>query len=136
MAKKRYSEMNEKAAFGFLANALGGSNHGDGDTNSPFPRSDAEDMSCGARFIPGEVTLARRDGKKVIFVSECGPCCWYWKMPDGTRIYHWDPNTYQAIGSVNDRETVVDDQGSHFKDGAGPCPRCGNKNTNGGIVKP
>jgi hypothetical protein len=136
MVKKRYSQIDERVAFGFLANVLGSNNSGDGDINSPFPLSDAEDMSRGVHFIPGEVTFARRGGKKVIFVSKCGPCCWYWKMPDGTRIYHWDQNTYQAIGVANNRKTVVDEQGNHFKNGAGPCPRCGNKNTNGETVKP
>jgi len=73
----RYSDMGGLGAFGFLANALDTRKGPDGDTNASFPRSDAEDMSRGARFIPGEVTMARRAGKKVNFMSECSPNCWY-----------------------------------------------------------
>ncbi|MCD4705993.1 hypothetical protein K8R61_02835, partial [bacterium] len=89
-----------------------------------------------ARFIPGEVTLARRAGEKVQFVSNCGPCCWYWQMPDGTRSYHWDRMTYHQIGTANGCKEVKDDCGSHFDGRTGPCPHCGNLNTNGGVIKP
>jgi hypothetical protein len=132
MGKERYSEGGMMAAFGFLANALDNKKGSDGDVGAMFPRSDAEDMSKGARLIPGEVTLARRAGKKVEFVTECGPNCWYWKMPDGSRIYHWERSTYEAIGEANKRKLGKD---RIFKDGAGPCPHCGNPNTNGGTVK-
>jgi hypothetical protein len=64
--------------FGMIANALGGG----GDAGQSFPRSDAEDFSNGARYIPGEVTLARRDGKKVVFNSRLHE----WTMPDGSII--------------------------------------------------
>jgi hypothetical protein len=127
--------MGEAAAFGFLINALGNKG-GDGDTGSSFPRSDAEDMSRGARFIPGEVTLARRAGKKVNFVTDCGPNCWYWEMPDSSRIYHFDPMTYDQIGAANGFKKVKGKYGTHFENGAGPCPHCGNVNTNGGTIKP
>ncbi|MCR4278062.1 MAG: hypothetical protein NUV85_03570 [Candidatus Berkelbacteria bacterium] len=50
--------------------------------------SDAEDLSRGARFIPEAVTDARRSGQKVNFVYDRSACCWYWEMPDGSRLYH------------------------------------------------
>jgi len=137
MARKRYSNMSEIAAFGFQASALDSGKSGDGDTGASFPRIDAEDLSKGARFIPGGVTLARRDGKKVNFVTECSPNCWYWEMPDGSRIYHYDPMTYYQIGTANGRKAVRGEYGDmHFEDGPGPCPHCGNPNTNGGTIKP
>ncbi len=136
MGGERYSNMSEMAVFGFLVNAMEGERGGDGDTGSSFPRTDAEDMSKGARFIPGEVTLARRAGKKVNFVTKCGPNCWYWEMPDGTRIYHYDQSMYEAIGSANGRQEEEDSIGVCFVDGAGSCPLCGNENTSGGTVKP
>ena len=129
--------MSEIAAFGLLANALDSRKGGDGDIEASFPRTDAKDMSKGARFIPDEVTLARRDGKKVDFVTECGPNCWYWEMPDGTRIYHYDPITYRQIGTANGRKAVKDKYGdTHFENGPGPCPQCGNVNTSGETIKP
>ena len=48
------------AGFGALINALGGG----GDQGNMFPQSDADDFASGARFVPGEVTLARRAGQK------------------------------------------------------------------------
>jgi len=136
MVRERYSNMSEMAAFGFLLNALDNRRGGDGDIGASFPRTDAKDMSKGARFIPGEVTLARRAGKKVNFVTECGPNCWYWEMPDGSLIYHYDPMTYHQIGTANDRKTVEGKYGdTHFEDGPGPCPHCGNVNTSGGTIK-
>ena len=130
MKKEKYLDMNEMSMFGFIANALD-SKKDDGDKGALVPRSDAEDLSKGVRFVPGEVTLARRAGEKVEFINECGPNCWYWKMPDGSRIYHWDPLTYGQIGRENDRKEV-DGKYTH---GVGPCPRCGNINTGGGVVK-
>lgn len=118
------------AGFGLVMAAMGGG----GDRGNLFPASDADDLSRGARFIPGEVTMARRAGQKVTFVTDCGPCCWHWQMPDGSRIYHWDRTEYEAIGAANGRKKVDDDHGSHFEDGVGACPRCGNPNTNGGTV--
>ena len=120
MAKgDKYSDMNEMACFGFLANALSDGTRGDGNTGSVFPRSDAEDFSRGARFVPGEVTLARRKGEKVNFNTDCQcTCCWYWEMSDGTRIYHFDPGEYEQLKSH------------------GRCPHCGNTHINGGMVRP
>lgn len=137
MAGERYSALSDLSIFGFTVNALDRTKGEDGDTRALFPRSDAEDLSRGARFIPGEVTLARRDGKKVNFVTECGPNCWYWEMPDGTRIYHWDPMTYREIGTRNGRKIVKGEcDNMIFEGGPGPCPCCGNINTSGGTVKP
>lgn len=137
MAQEKYSNTSGMAGLGLiLAGALEGEQGGDGDTGAMFPRTDAEDMSKGARFIPGMVTLARRAGQKVNFVTECGPNCWYWEMPDGTRIYHFDVATYEQIGATNRRAVIKDTYGMRFQGGPGPCPHCGNVNTRGGIVKP
>lgn len=108
-------------AFGQLANAMGGG----GDIGQSFPQSDADDFGKGARFIPGNVTLARRAGKKVTFVTNCTSCCWYWEMPDGSREYHWDPFAHQQIAQAN---------GHGPNEEAGSCPTCGNTHTNGGSV--
>lgn len=81
---ERYSNMDGLAAFGFLANAMGGG----GDEGESFPRSDAEDFSRGARFIPGEVTLERRAGRAVRFVAEGASNTWYWELSNGRRIEH------------------------------------------------
>ncbi len=137
MAGERYSVVNELTALGFLVNALESRGTDDGDTGCSFPRTDAEDLSRGARFIPGEVTMARRGGEKVNFITTCSLNCWYWEMPDGSRIYHFDPETYHQIGIANGRKVVKDKFGYEcFKEGAGPCPKCGNVNTNGGTITP
>lgn len=68
MNRKNGSNSADIAAFGFLINALGGG----GNKGSVFPENDANDFFKGARFIPGEVTLARRAGQTVDFVVECG----------------------------------------------------------------
>lgn len=137
---EKYSRMDGLAGLGFLLNALDqrDGRTSDGDTNASFPRSDAEDFSRGARFVPGEVTLARRAGKKIQFVCECGPNCWYWEMPDGSRIYHYDPIVYDQIGIANGRKKVKGkyEYSWDFEGGVGPCPHCSNPNTNGGTVKP
>ena len=119
--------MRERADFGSLISAFGGG----GDRGNMFPQSDADDLRKGARFIPGEVTLTRREGKVVKFVKNCGPCCWYWELPDGTRVYHWDRPTFEAIGRNNNPVGW----GTHSTV-AGPCPDCGNEHTNGGTVPP
>ena len=117
--------------FGALANAFG-SNRG-GDVGSSFPQSDADDFSHGVRFVPGEVTLARRAGKKVTFVQRCqNSCCWYWQMPDGTKIYHWDRYYFEQIAQANGHKW----EGNEFNGNAGACPQCGNVNTSGGTIKP
>lgn len=127
MSNEKYSNMDELPMLGFLVNALDKGKGNDGDTNASFPRSDAEDLSRGARFIPGEVTLARREGEKVNFVQECGPCCWYWEMPDGSRIYHFERFEYEKIARNNGYNGE--------KELAGPCPVCGNEHTHGGTIK-
>lgn len=135
---EKYSKIDGLAGFGFLVNALDqrDGRTSDGDKGASFPRSDAEDISRGTRFIPGEVTIARRRGEKVQFMDECGPNCWYWLMPDDSRIYHYDSMTYDSIGTANGRKRIEEECGSSFENGAGPCPSCGNVNTNGGTVKP
>jgi hypothetical protein len=53
------------------------------DAGAIYPSSDAADQMWGARFIPGEVTMARRAGQKVRFVRDCRcPNCWYWLFLD------------------------------------------------------
>lgn len=64
------------AVFGALAN------QGGGDRGEAFPRSDAEDFKNGARYIPGEVTLARRRGEKVTFNAAEHS----WLMQDGSIV--------------------------------------------------
>ena len=118
MKKNKYEDMNEFATFGFLINALDRRTRDDGDRNASFPRSDAEDLSRGLSFIPGEVTLARRRGEKVYFQQPCdNPCCWYWQFPDGSRSYYWERHAFEPI----EKE--------------GKCLACGNTHIRGGLVK-
>lgn len=118
--KEKYEEFSELACFGFLGNALDGRSglSPDGNTGTSFPRSDAEDLSRGLRFIPGEVTLARRRGENVEFVQTCGnPCCWYWKFQDNSRTYYWERGAYVANGKDK------------------PCLLCQNPHTKGGHIE-
>jgi len=125
---KKYSRIDGTVVLGFLANAISGGE----DYGQSFPRSDAKDLSCGLRFIPGEVTYARREGKKVIFVHECkNPCCWYWQFPNGNRSYYWERFNFEYIARANEKEK--NDKGQY--DNAGPCPDCGNIHTGGGYIK-
>lgn len=120
--------------FGALVNMMSGG----GDRGNIFPQSDADEMRNGARFIPGQVTEARRRGETVTFTQECGKCCWFWELPDGTRIYHWDPVTYADIGVQNhggEWAAATNDDGD-YGGPAGPCPNCGNEHTHGGSVAP
>lgn len=136
MGRTRYSNMSELAGLGFLHGAMEGRTGGDGDIGAGFPRTDAEDLSRGAQFIPSEVTMARQAGKKVNFVTECNPNCWYWEMPDSSRIYHFDRMTYDQIGTTNGRKVLKEEYGTKtFEGGPGPCPECGNINTSGGTIK-
>jgi len=113
-------------AFGSLINAMGGG----GDRGNMFPQSDADDFTDGARFIPGEVTLARREGKTVRFVQECSRCCWYWEFEDGSRTYHFDRPTFKRIARANHGDSWS--PGDESQPLAGTCPDCGNEHTNGG----
>jgi hypothetical protein len=125
----KYSHFDEMTAFGFLMNALDGG----GDRDRAFPYSDMEDMSHGLRFIPGEVTVARRQGQVVSFNQPCEhQCCWYWQYPNGTRHYYWDRADYQGIAARNGKDPGED---GRYADGAGACPDCGNEHTKGGYVK-
>lgn len=72
------------AAFGEMINAFGGG----GDTGNLFPKSDVEDLANGAKWIPGEVTLARRAGQKVTFNQEGSKENWYWELENGKQIKH------------------------------------------------
>lgn len=125
----KYEKMDEAAMFGFFANALGGG----GDKGQSFPRSDAEDLSRGLRFIPGEVTVARRNGDLVLFEQPCThPCCWYWQFADKSKLYYWQRDDYEQIATENGKEQ---DETGKYPDGAGSCPNCGNKHTGGGKVE-
>jgi hypothetical protein len=125
----KYKIMDEIALFGFFANALGGG----GDKGQSFPRSDAEDLSRGLRYIPGEVTEARRNGDLVLFEQPCThPCCWYWQFQDKSKFYYWQRDDYEQIAITNGKEQ---DETGQYPDVAGPCPDCGNKHTSGGKVQ-
>lgn len=70
--------MNDLATFLAAAALLsGGRNEG-----AAVPIDDATDAMHGARYIPGEVTLARRRGERVVFHPERHK----WTMPDGSEI--------------------------------------------------
>jgi len=118
------SDSDMMGAFGSLVNGLSGGRGG------LFPASDADDFTAGARFIPGEVTVARREGQTVRFVQECSLCCWYWEFKDGSRSYHYDRPTFERIARANHGDSWSSGEGS--KTLAGPCPDCGNEHTNGG----
>lgn len=138
MKGDKYSEMNEMTAFGFIANALDQrSRHGHGDTGASFPRSDAEDFSRGVKFVPGEVTLARRRGERVDFVQPCQlTTCWYWQFKDGSRTYHWQRYEYAQIAKANGIEPTTDQYGdAKYENGVGNCPYCGNAHTRGGHIE-
>lgn len=46
------------------------------------PGDDVADIAAGARLIPGEVTLARRRGERVVFHPERHA----WTLPGGVEI--------------------------------------------------
>lgn len=124
----KYSYIDETTMFGFLSNALSGG----GDYGQSFPQSDAEDMSRGLRFIPGEVTVARRKGEQVVFTQPCHHrCCWYWQFANGSRTYYWERWDYEQIAEANDK---VKNEEGNYPEGVGPCPDCGNRHTRGGHV--
>jgi hypothetical protein len=100
--------------LGFLSQRFNDS--ADGDTGASFPRSDVEDLGRGVRFIPGEVTMARRAGRKVTLFDYCSANCWYWEFDDGSRTYHFDPLVYDRLK------------------GDGKCLKCGNEHIAGGRV--
>ena len=128
--RDKYEDMNEAAMFGFLANAMFDNG---GDRGATFPRSDAEDMSRGLRFIPGEVTVARRKGERVQFIQPCNhQCCWFWQFEDGSRTYYWERWDYEQIAQANGKEK---NEEGNYPDGTGPCPSCGNTHTRGGHVE-
>lgn len=131
MKAKKYTVFDEVTAFGFLANALGGG----GNRGQSFPQSDAEDMSRGLRFIPGEVTLARRRDERVIFTQQCSnPCCWYWQFPNGSRAYYWERGNWERMAGVNG-VTLEENEFGSLTGEAGSCPSCGNPHTNGGYIE-
>jgi hypothetical protein len=124
----KYSRIDQQTAFGFLVNAMDGG----GDRGQAFPQSDAEDMSRGLKFIPGEVTVARRRGEVVRFVEPCHhPCCKYWQFQDGSRTYYWERWDYEQIAQANGKSK---NEEGIYPDGVGHCPDCGNSYTRGGHI--
>jgi hypothetical protein len=124
----KYSKIDKATMFGFLVNAMGNG----GDKGEMFPRSDAEDLSRGLRFIPGEVTVARRRGEVVQFVEPCHhPCCKYWQFEDGSRTYYFERYDYEQIARANGK---LKDAEGLYVDNSGPCPDCGNPHTRGGHI--
>lgn len=65
-------------ALGKIMNSM----EGGGDRDRSFPQSDVDDLEHGARYIPGEVTLARRTGQKVEYRIDLQE----WVMPNGEII--------------------------------------------------
>ena len=98
--------------------------------SSFIPSNDAADFNNGARFIPHEVTLARRQKQPVRFVQNCSlPSCWYWEFGDtyyqncyvpGQRIYHFDRRWMEVIRAEHN----------------GKCPQCGNTHITGATGEP
>jgi len=129
MGDKRKDKLSDLSLFGFMSNALGGG----GDRGQSFPRSDAEDLSRGLKFVPGEVTVARRKGEVVLFEQPCShPCCWYWLFADKSRLHYWERSDYEQTAEANGFEK---DGEGHYPDGVGACPECGNAHLTGGRVK-
>jgi len=126
---KKYSRIDDLTALGVWVNAMDGG----GDKGCSFPRSDAEDLSRGLQFIPGEVTMARRRGERVEFYQSCSnKCCWYWQFANGSRTYYWEQGDFEAIARMNGREK---DSTGRYVRGVGACLVCGNTHTNGDYVK-
>jgi|CXWL01.1.fsa_nt_gi hypothetical protein len=73
----------------------------------------------GVCFIPNEVAHAQHLGQVVTFHATCmtSSCCWYWELPDGQRIYHFDRDSSARIRNVH----------------GGTCPECGNTHIVGGL---
>lgn len=130
MKGNKYDHIDEPTALGFLVSAM----EGGGDRGQSFPRSDAKDLSRGLRFIPGEVTLARRKGERVEFTQRCqNQCCWYWSFQDGSCTYYWERASWEKIAALNSVELKANKYGTKVGN-AGPCPLCGNPHTDGGHV--
>lgn len=92
-----------------------------------------EDLDYGAQYVPEEVERVRQAGEEVIFVMKCGPCCWYWELPDGSRIFHCERRVRDNIARRNGKMR----DGKILDGDAGPCPNleCGNAHTNGETVR-
>lgn len=104
-----------------------------GNEGAAFPIDDAADFTKGVRFVPGEVTVARRRGERVVLYQNCtNPCCWYWQMSNGSRIYHFERWAYEQIAEANSVELEKTECGSKTGN-PGPCPQCGNSHTMGGV---
>jgi hypothetical protein len=94
------------------------------------PAADIEDYATGVvTQVPRSVTEYRRRGVVIPLIKECTPNCWYWELPHGSRYYNFHAATYEEIGRANNPDWTR--RGRKL---AGPCPRCGNPHTNGGLV--
>lgn len=49
---------------------------------------DQADLKKGAQYVPGEVSGARKRGVVVTFHQSGATGAWFWRFPDGKRIYH------------------------------------------------
>jgi len=68
--------------FAALASAFEGGR----DIGATIPASDAKDFHDGARYIPGEVTLARRNGERVTFDRGAQMAHWPQGDPAGSSL--------------------------------------------------
>ncbi len=90
----------------------------------------ALDFERGASFVPDDVMELRKQSIQVPFIKECdSSCCWYWELPDGSRIYHWKAVQYNEIARAHGHEFT-----GCFPGDAGSCILCGNENTKGGLI--
>lgn len=130
-------------------------------SDSAFPSDDAKDMANGARFIPGDVTLARRVGQPVNFVQACpNSVCWYWEFHDANanrrrgRIRDFGPSYYGHPRLDYGMDEYGDSGRNRYKPGQriyyfdryifetirdqhnGVCPRCGNTHISGATGVP
>ena len=55
---------------------------GGGNEGNAVPIDDIQDFNQGAKYIPGEVTMARRKGERVVYHPEKNQ----WQMPDGNWV--------------------------------------------------
>lgn len=77
--------MNTFEGLGKLVGTLGklvSAMEGNKNRGAMFPAADVKDFEKGARYIPSEVTLARRNGETVVFDREHHQ----WTLPDGTIV--------------------------------------------------
>ncbi len=139
----RYSNDDPMAGFMMLAHMMETRADRDGDYGHAVPFSDAEDFGRGARFIPSEVTLARRQGGRVNFVCQChsSKCCWYWEFLTPYRLVSGPKGQQTTIYEPGSRiyHYSRDDEGwirHESQENPPRCPACGNTVISGGSYDP